>query len=487
MISRSFLKSSLLFTVGGAMPMLASIILLPFYTNRLSEVHYTQVLFYISISLLFQIFFSFSIESYFGIKYTQLSNDVSTQRRFVGTTSILLLFIGAGLLLLTAISGPRLFSIVYSDAIGMDFWPYGFYSVLTAFFNSYFKAATICMIYFKQARLFLIVNIINFIATLAITLGGLHFYPDTIIGPIYGRLLSGLIIFVIALVIFKSNGVFTFDKLFLRELIGFCAPYFFFAVSIWILGQVDRYMLQKYIPFDDLNAYDLVLKCFFGIEFLQNSLTAVIFPRLYEIWNRNNDHSTTSESNRYFNVFTAVNILQLILFCIFLPLLYRMVIKNTAFYESERYIGLLAAGYGLRAILSFYMSTILFSKKLSVLLKIFGIASVFQIILTWFMVGYWGLMGAIYAGLATRIAQIVLCMMLTGGVFTYRFNYFKIVTIPFIYIAFNVVQFLLHPEYNLWLYVIQLVLFGILFYAVFRNEIRKVLVSFNLLAVKAQN
>src|SRR5687767_10943223 len=115
MISKAFIKSSLLFTVGGALPMLASIILLPFYTNRLSDVHYTQVLFYISISLLFQILFSFSIESYFGIKYTQLSEDTAMQKKFVGTTSTILLFIGAGLLLLTAIFGNSLFSLVYAD------------------------------------------------------------------------------------------------------------------------------------------------------------------------------------------------------------------------------------------------------------------------------------------------------------------------------------------------------------------------------------
>jgi O-antigen/teichoic acid export membrane protein len=481
MISKSFLRSSLLFTLGGAMPMLASILLLPFYTNRLSSVHYTQVLFYISISLLFQILFSFSVESYFGIKYTQLSGDTQKQKRFVGTTAIILLVIGAVLLLISAIFGKGAFSMVYSDKLRMDFWPYGFYAVLTAFFNSYFKAATICMIYFKQARLFLLVNIVNFIATLGITLGGLHFFPGTIIGPIYGRLISGLIIFMIALVIFKTNGAFVYDWSFLRELIAFCAPYFFFAISMWVLGQIDRYMLQKYISFNDLNAYDLLLKCFFGIDFLQNSLSAVIFPKLYEIWNKNKNLTTTPESNRYFNVFTAVNIIQLILFCIFIPLLYRLVIKNETFYESEKYIGVLAAGYALRSILNFYMATILFSKNMKVLLKIFGIAAVFQIVITWFMVKYFGLLGAIYAGLATRLLQVVFSMLFTSKVFTYHFNYFKIIVIPVIYLVLNVAQFLLFQQYNIWLYALQLVIFGILLYCVFKNEIKKVLVSFKIL------
>src|SRR4051812_1988819 len=98
MITKSFFKSSLVFTIGGALPMLASIILLPFYTNFLSAVQYTQVLFYISISLLFQILFSFSIESYFGIRYTQLIPEPEQQKRFLGTTSFLLITIGISIL-----------------------------------------------------------------------------------------------------------------------------------------------------------------------------------------------------------------------------------------------------------------------------------------------------------------------------------------------------------------------------------------------------
>ena len=94
MISKGFLKSSIVYTIGGAMPMLASIILLPFYTNNLNELHFLQVAFYISISLLFQVLFTFSLDTFFGVKYTQLSDQPEKQKQFIGTTAILLLLIG---------------------------------------------------------------------------------------------------------------------------------------------------------------------------------------------------------------------------------------------------------------------------------------------------------------------------------------------------------------------------------------------------------
>ncbi|MBL7917391.1 MAG: oligosaccharide flippase family protein, partial [Bacteroidia bacterium] len=270
MISKGFLKSSIVYTIGGAMPMAASIILLPFYTNYLNEIHFLQVSFYISISLLFQIFFSFSTDTYFGVKYSQLSNNPEKQKLFVGTNAILLLLIGLGWLVITAFTGDAIMDYIFKPEYGMEFWPYGFYAIITAFFNSYFKTSTNSLIYFKKPLLFLSLNLINFIATLLISIGGLFLFPDSIIGPMYGRLLSGLVIFLLANMVFFKFGKLKFEKEFLPDLFRFCTPYLFYVLSAWILSFIDRFMLQKHISETDLNTYDLVLKCFFGIEFLQN-------------------------------------------------------------------------------------------------------------------------------------------------------------------------------------------------------------------------
>lgn len=482
MISKSFLKSSIVFTIGGALPMVASIILLPFYANYLSETNYAQLLFYILISSLFQILFSFSVESYFGIKYSHLYEEPEKQKRFIGTVSSLLLLIGGGLLLLSLLFGHLLFKAISREDLLIEFWPFGFYSILTGFFNSYFKAASISLIYTKQSRLFMTGSIVNFFATILISIGGLFMFPGTIYGPIYGRLFSGLIIFFIAFYIFNKNGTFCFDKSFLRELSQFCLPYMFYGICGWMLSGSDRYILLEFdIQLQDLNSYDLLLKCFFGIEFLQNSLSAVIFPKLYELWAKNKQNKTTPESNRYFNVFTAVNIIQLILFCLFIPIIYKLLIRNTSFYESEKYIGILSAGYALRSIVNFYLSTILFTKNIYVMLKVFFYSTIIQLALTLWFAGLYGLVGVIYAGLLTKLLQVGLFKYLSKHVFEYTFNAFKIVWIPLIYIAVNLVQFILFPEYSFWMYVYQLIFFGALFYFVFKNEIKKVLIAFKIL------
>ncbi|MBS1652382.1 MAG: lipopolysaccharide biosynthesis protein [Bacteroidetes bacterium] len=481
MISKSFAKSSFVFTIGGALPMLASILMLPFYTNYLSDVQYTQVLFYISVSLLFQILFSFSVDSYFGVQYTQLSENESAQKKFTGTVSILLLSIGGVIILLSAIFGNILFSKLYATSIEMKFWPYGFYSILTAFFNSYFKAASILLIYQKKSKLFLATNLINFIATIGITVGGLQIFPNTIIGPIYGRLVSGLIIFILAQVIFYANSIYKLNSSFLPELIRFCFPYFIYVLCGWFLSQADRYVLQNNINLSYLNSYDLLMKCFFGIEFLQNSLSAVIYPKLFEIWAKNKSNKTTPESNRYFNVFTVLNIFWLILFCIFIPIIYPLIIKKEGFFQALPYIGIIAAGYATRSIINFYLSTILYSKKINVLLKIFVVNTIIQLPLTYYFILFFGLTGAIYAALIVKILQCVLSVIFTKNVFNYDFNFVKIFLIPATFFAINLVQFQFSKTYSLSFYVTELCIFCIFVYFIFKTEIKTTLANFGII------
>jgi O-antigen/teichoic acid export membrane protein len=477
-ISKSFLKSSILYTIGGAMPMVSGILLLPFYANFFTGDQYVSLSFYISISLLLQIFFSYSIDSYFGVKYTQLTDEPGLQKQFVGTISSLLLIIGAGLILVSFLAGPFIFPLIFKASEGVSFWPFGIASIITGFLNSYFKTGTNALIYFKKPLQFLIFNLINFVATIGISLAGLFMFPDSLAGPIYGRLLSGVIIFFLGYSIFRSQSPFIFETKFLKELSKFCTPYLFFALSFWVLGNIDRYFLKSLISGNDLASYDLLLKCFLGIEFIQNALSAVVFPKVFAIWTKNNKNETTPESNRYFNVFTAVNVLSLIAFCILIPILLKLFISKSDYFQSFAFIGLIAAGYALRGVLNYYFTTILYSKKTTLLLKVFGTSAIIQIIFTYFLSKYFGLTGAICAGVITKIAQVFFSYYFTRPIFIYHLNYLKLYGIPLLFIFLNILCFILFSGYTISIYIAQLVFFTLLFYLVFKNEIKTVFKQF---------
>lgn len=479
MISKSFLKSSIIYTIGGALPMLASFILLPFYVGFLDAREFNALNFYIGISLLFQILFSYSIESYFGVKYSQLAGNESEQKKFVGTVSSLLIIIGIGLIIISCIAGPILFPMIFTEADRVSFWPFGLMSIVTAFFNSYFKAGTNALIYFNKPKPFIIYNSINFVATVGLSILGLQIAPDSVAGPVFARFISGVIIFLLAFGSFKAHSVFVFDRKFLKELSKFCTPYITFVLFLWVLGNLDRYFLKSQIEAESLAAYVLLLTCFYGFEFIQNSLSATIFPKIFEIWTNNKKNETTKESNRYYNVFTAISILLLIAFCFLIPLVIKIAVPYKAsYYESFHFIGIVAAGYATRSIINFYLSTILYSKNTGLLIKIFGYSSVIQVIATYFLVKEMGLIGAIYAGIITKITQVFFAWVLTRNIFVYRFNYFKIIFLPIIYILINIVSYQFLKTYNMIFYLCEIIFFCLLLYFLFQKELKAVYFQF---------
>ncbi len=475
MISKSFLKSSFIYTLVGALPMVSSLLLLPFYTNYLSTQLFVSLGFYISISMFFQILFSYSVDSYYGVKYTQLSGDEPSQKQFTGTISNLLIIIAAIILLAILIVGPFLFTFIFKENLQVYFWPFGFLSIVTAFFNAYFKTCTNAFIYFKKAERFFWFNVTNFILTLGLSIGGLFLYPDSLIGPIYARLISGGIIFVMAFFSFYAYSGLTFNKDYLKELHKFCAPFLIYVLASWGLGNIDRYFLKDHISAETLAAYDLLLKCFLGIEFLQNGLSAAIFPKLFELWNKNKKLETTPESNRYFNVFGAINIILLTGFCIVIPFGLKLIVSKGVYFTSFDYIGIIAGGYATRSILNFYLSTILYSKNTWLLVKVFSYSAVFQIAITYFLVNEFGLKGALYAGVITKVVQVLFSLILTKKIFDYNFNVVKIYLLPLAYLITNVVIFSICPVYNPILYFIEFFVFSLLIYFTFKNEIKIVL------------
>jgi O-antigen/teichoic acid export membrane protein len=279
------------------------------------------------------------------------------------------------------------------------------------------------------------------------------------------------VIFLLGARTFRVNGAGAYSREFIPELVQFCLPYLVYGICIWLLSGVDRYILQANVSFEGLNSYDLVLKCFIGIDFLQNSLSAVIFPRIYEIWAKNGEMETTTESNRYFNVFTVINIFQLIVFCLLLPLLYQLVIRKEYFFDGQRFLSIIAAGYALRSVVSFFLAGVLFSKSTRLMLLIFGISALVQICASAIAIPAYGLDGALYAMLFTRVVQAILFAVLAPGVFRFTFNKFKIFVIPALFVLLNAGYYAWAHDHSPLFFVAQLVLFTVIAGIAFRKEL----------------
>src|SRR5688500_10218881 len=99
MISGKFIKSSMLYTIGGAMPMASGLVLLPFYTNMLTIETYGILMLYVVFSLFMQSITSYALDAYLGVRYIDTQHDQAATKKMVGAIAGLLLVIGGGVIL----------------------------------------------------------------------------------------------------------------------------------------------------------------------------------------------------------------------------------------------------------------------------------------------------------------------------------------------------------------------------------------------------
>ncbi|MCX7728239.1 MAG: oligosaccharide flippase family protein [Bacteroidia bacterium] len=474
MIKLSFIKDSLLYTIGNALPMMASIILLPFYVHFLKPEYYVALSFYIGISLLFQTIFSFSFEQYYGVVYTEIKHSNEKIKILNGSIFIYLIVYGSAIILLTLLFGDFILNTIFDKDIPVTFYPYGLLSVITGFLNALFKVSMATYIYTQKSKVFFYSNLINFFATLTISLLGLFLYPDTLAGPVYGRFLSGIIILFFNLWILKDNIHWQYEHRYIKEFLQKSWTLFAYSIVIWITGNVDRYFLKNYIDVKTLASYDLIMKCFIGIEFIQNGLSMAIISKVFDIWKKNEKVELTMESNRYFNVFIFLNTMMIVIFVFILPFFIRLVVKEEHYYAAFELIGLIASTYLLRSILYPYNFIYLYSKKTLHFFLINALGIGLQTLLYFFFTPLYGILAVLFINVLIRILSVIsFHLHVSYRIASLKVNYLKWYFIPVSAVVFYFVSFYFFSHQYIKLNAVILMMFLIFSMGIYFSELRQ--------------
>ena len=404
----------------------------------LSTSQFGELVLYIAFTAIMQILVNFSLDQYLGIHWIDFKDNVQKARQNVGTVVSLLIFIGILFLVVFSISGEPIFSS-YSgftrNKTNMEFYPWGFMSLLTAIFNSLFKSYTALLIYQQRPVRFFWLNVFNFVLTIGISLSILFYKPFSLAGPMYGRLLSGLGIFVLALYFFIKEFGISFHKKLLKGIAVFCFPLFIYFIFSWMAGNLDRYIIGYFLNASDVGIFVFALQCTLLLDFFQSGLSSSIYPKVFSIWKEKNINYGTKEANRYFNGFTAITLLVIPVLVIALPLIIPVVVKKQAFYITFNFLAILFAGYALSGLRAYFWAPLVYFKKTGALPRIFLLSAIFQIIVSIVLINYYGLIGAVWANFAGKPVQIILMYLESRKVFDYRFNKWKLVYLPVIFIA----------------------------------------------------
>lgn len=431
-VSRNFLKSSLIYTLAGTLPMASAIILLPFYVAYLSTSDFGALSVYLAFSLFIQILTTYSYDTSLYIHFHEYKNMPDKLSAFVSSSFIMMLAIGVLVAIIFIVTGDLLFRNIFSDK-SISFHPYGFLAALTGIFQSLFKVHSSFLQSRQKPDLFLWSNVLSFSLIAVFTLAGLYLYPGTLIGPIGGRLVAALISGGWALTrIFREFG-FRFNFPLLETSLAFNFYTFLYQLLQWVVNYFDRILMVFFLALSDVGVYDFAVKCLLVIEFLLNGLHSAFYPQVVSKVMDQTLKGSTPEINRYYHGYTFVN---LILICssIFLfPLAVDLLIEKENYRESIQYFPYIALIYTFRAMRQFFLAPYGILKFTRPLPAVYLAVSLCKILILLVLVTRLELYGVIIASLASAILEVILLYFGIRGRFSFRFNIYKIVIVPVVF------------------------------------------------------
>lgn len=452
--------------------MASAFFLLPFYTHYLSKSDFGILALYISFTAFVQIIINFGLDTYIGISYIEHKDQREKLRIQIGSISAYLLIFGIILILLFVTVGNSLFKLIF-ETEGMKFFPYGLMCVLTAFFNSYFKTYTNLLINQKRPVSFFWLNSANFVMTIGFSLTGLLMLPFSLNGPMWGRLLSGAGIFILALAGFqKEFGLQIKFGNTLRKAIAFSAPVLIFFILQWFVTNNYPYLLDHLMTTEDIAIFDFAVKCTLLIEFALNGLSQTIMPYVFELIKNKEIRASTPELNKYFSSFTAVSLLGIPFFILIIPVVLPLFQIEASYFEAFVFLGVLGISFVSRALYNYFLAPIYYYKHTKVLPKIYLYTAIIQVTISIVFIRMWGLWGLVWATLFVKVLQNGFLYIEAKRIFRFHFNRIKLVYLPFlaiIMISASEYFFVGHPLF--WKHLTQVLFSTLLVLSVYRHEI----------------
>jgi O-antigen/teichoic acid export membrane protein len=471
MVSRGFIKSSLIYTLAGMLPMASAIVLLPLYLINLSTEAYGALVIYLVFTFLVQIVITFSFDASIYIHYHELKDDKKKLGGFVSTAFIFMLIAGLVVTVLLAVTGDLIFSLSVPGK-DVSFYPYGIASVGAGVFQAIFKVHTSFLQTRQKAETFLWSNVMSFSLIALCIIIGFQIFPHSLAGPILGRLVGSFVPFVWVLArVFREFG-FQFDVTWLRNSFSYNVYTFIYQLQQWVINQFDRILMLFYLTLADVGVYDFALKCLIPIELLMNSLHNSFYPKVVGALMGKTDQTFSVEINRYYHGLTAIVMLLISGSVLVVPIAIYLFDK-TDYMEAIQYIPYLAGIYFFRTMRLYFgvpYNTLKFTKPLPV---IYVVVVAIKIVLMVLLMNKFRIYGVIAASMVSAIAELFMLKYFMRNRFKYVFNTWKIVIAPVTVMLLMIViePFISAP--SAWIaHSAYFIFCVILLWWIYRNEIK---------------
>lgn len=478
MISKRFIKSSLIYTLSGALPMASALILLPFYIVYLDPGEYGALSVCLAFSALVQIIATYSFDTSLYIHYHELKHDRDRLASFISSSFVFLVVLALVVTAVLSVSGHMLFRLIpNSDQI--SFYPYGLVSVGVGIGQAIFKVHGNLLQIREKAETFLWSNVVCFIIIAATSVAGLKFFPHTLLGPLGGRLLAGGVMVVWVLWrVFREYGIHIKSPWRMTSA-SFNAYTFVYQLMQWGINSLDRILILFLMPLPAVAAlalvgiYDFAVKCLVPVDLLLNGLNASINPQVIKLMNRDTIKGSTVEINRYYYGLVSVILLAICVTILVVPFAMDLFVHKTGYVQALQYIPYVGVLYVFKAMRVYFVVPFNVLKKMRRITMLSFMINLVKIGCMVLLIPRWQLYGVIASSFLAFAIEIALLWYYLRPHYRVSFNGFKLMVGPFLVVLMILIA---EPLLGVQLPLVAHVLYGVitvgLLWLAYRNELK---------------
>ncbi|MCZ8020702.1 MAG: oligosaccharide flippase family protein [Cyclobacteriaceae bacterium] len=469
MISGRFIKHSFIYTVAGSLPMASAILLMPFYGHFLSTEVFGLLSVYFAVSLLVQIFVTYSFDASIYVYYHEHKHDEQKLATFISSVFIFILGVSVIVSVLLSLTGYWLFEFIFGKEDVFSY-PFGILSVATGVLQAVFKVNNSLLQTSEKATQFLKTNLFSFSLIASLTIAGLFLYPNSLWGPIGGKVIGAFISFSWVLYgIVKKYGI-QFNWTLIKETFSFNHPSLIYQIQQWFINYYDRIIILMLLSKSTVGYYDLAAKCLLAIDFILAGLNTTFFPKVLSIVKEQKIKASTIEINRYYHGLTAVAMLLVATSIFVFPYLIDFFFPKS-YLPAIGLIPLLAILYlirPLRLYLAMPFAAIKYSKPLP---AIYLVIAILKISLLFYFIPIVGIEGAVLATIISCIVEIILLYIFINKKFTIKMNANKLLWSPLSLITLIVALKLTNFIPEMISYILLFIFTFIMLLFVYRKEL----------------
>ncbi len=471
MITKRFIKSSIIYSVAGALPMASAVILAPYYAANLTPEGFGAWALLLGFSALVQIIVTFSFDSSIYVHYHKYKNYPQRLGQLI--SSVYLFVLGLSMLVvgLLFFLGNLIFETVY-PATAVAFAPFGWLSVFSGVCYGLIKIESALFQVKELPKHFLIVNLATFFLLIVCTIAAFRLFPEDLFAPVSGRFLASFAVALFLVVrTLRQTGI-HFCWFLLRPLFQFNLASFVYQLQQWFMAYFDRVILAFLLPLSSVGVYDLAMKCLLVIDLILIGLNSAFMPRAIEVLSRGATPAERTEINRFYHGLSAASLLVVTLAMVVLPPVVLI------FFDFERYGQVLAllpvasVAYlvkPLRLAMAMPFGALRYSRPLPF---IYLAVMALKFATMFWLIPYVGLWGALYATIFAACAEIALLYVAIKPRFTFTMNPVKMVAIPLcVGSAILFFEPRVYSAHALLLHAIYLALTVLLLVTVYRKEL----------------